>query len=263
MAARKGLSISEERGAGMLIDTHCHIDQFPSPENIVRECEASGLRVVAVTNLPSHFALAADRLRGHPFLSAALGMHPLSASEGIRELPAFKRMAPHANFIGEIGLDFSRQGAASKSIQERVFEEVLRAIQDRPRFVTLHSRGAERAVLEALRRHQIRGAIFHWFTGSSKDFGSVIDDGHFVSVNPAMLGTAGGKKIIAQAPRSAVLIESDGPFAKLQGSPSHPKDIALVYHELAAHWRIQFDEAVEVVTNNFDRIMTLTGCSGR
>ena len=124
----------------MLIDTHCHIDQFPSPQDVIRECETSGLRVVAVTNLPSHFAVAADRLRKHPLVSPALGIHPLSASEGIRELAAFKRMAPHTNFIGEIGLDFSRHGGASKTIQERVFEEVLRAIQDRPRFITLHSR---------------------------------------------------------------------------------------------------------------------------
>lgn len=246
----------------MLIDTHCHIDQFPSPEGVVRECEKSRLRVVAVTTLPSHFAVAAGRLRGHPLVSAALGMHPLSASEGIRELAAFKRMAPHAIFIGEIGLDFSRHGVASKIIQERIFEEVLSAIQDRPRFITLHSRGAENAVLEGLRRHKICNAVFHWFTGSSKDFGSVIDDGHLVSVNPAMLGTASGKKIIAQAPRAAVLVESDGPFAKVQGSPSHPKDISLVYDELATQWGIQFDEAVEVVMNNFNRIMTFTRLLG-
>jgi len=132
----------------MLIDTHCHIDQFPSPEDVIRQCETGGLRVVAVTNLPSHFAIAADRLRKHPLVSPALGIHPLSASKGIRELAAFKRMAPYADFIGEIGLDFSRHGEASKSIQERVFEEVLGAITDRPRFITLHSRGAEGAVLE-------------------------------------------------------------------------------------------------------------------
>jgi TatD DNase family protein len=238
----------------MLIDTHCHIDQFPSPEDVVRECERSRLRVLAVTNLPSHFAVAADRLRGHPLVSAALGLHPLSASEGIRELPAFKRLAPHANFIGEVGLDFSRQGVASKRVQERVFEEVLRAIQDRPRFITLHSRGAESAVLDGLRRHKIRGAVFHWFTGSSKDFGGVIDEGHFVSVNPAMLGTASGKKIMANAPRDAVLVESDGPFAKISGRTSHPKDIALVYEALAAQWKIGFDEAEELVLNNFRRI---------
>jgi TatD DNase family protein len=181
-------------------------------------------------------------------------MHPLFAAEGIRELAAFKRMAPHANFIGEIGLDLSRQGAASKTIQERVFEEVLFAIQDRSRFITLHSRRAESTVLAALRRHSIRGAVFHWFTGSNKDFEGVIADGHYVSVNPAMLSTASGKRIVATAPRSAVLAESDGPFAKLEGRTSRPNDVAIVYQALAAEWGVGLHEAVDLVTANFDRI---------
>ena len=178
----------------MLIDTHCHIDQFPSPEDVIRQCETGGLRVVAVTNLPSHFAIAADRLRKHPLVSPALGIHPLSASKGIRELAAFKRMAPYADFIGEIGLDFSRHGEASKSIQERVFEEVLGAITDRPRFITLHSRGAEGAVLEGLRRHGTKAAVFHWFSGPAKVLDEVLADGHLVSINPVMLSSASGQR---------------------------------------------------------------------
>jgi TatD DNase family protein len=238
----------------MLIDTHCHVDQFPSPEDVVRECEDRALRVVAVTNLPSHFALAADRLRGHPFVCAALGLHPLSVSEGIRELAAFKRMAPHANYIGEIGLDFSRQGKSSKDLQERIFEEILHTIQDRPRFITLHSRGAERAVLEGLRRHHIHSAVFHWFSGSARDFASVIDDGHFVSVNVPMLASVTGKRVLEGAPKEAVLVESDAPYAKVHGRSSHPRDVTLVYEALAAQWRLSIEEVVETVRSNFCRI---------
>ena len=239
----------------MLIDTHCHIDQFPSPEDVIRECETSGLRVVAVTNLPSHFAIAADRLRKHPLISPALGMHPLSASEGIRELAAFKRMAPHANFIGEIGLDFSRHGDASKTIQERVFEEVLRAIQDRPRFITLHSRGAEESVLERLRRHRIKAAVFHWFSGPAKILDDVLNQGHFVSINPAMLSSASGQRVIAQSPRERVLVESDGPFTKVQGNICKPADVALVYKFLAARWNVSMEEMIYTVKVNFERIV--------
>jgi TatD DNase family protein len=239
----------------MLIDTHCHIDQFPSPEDVVRECETNGLRVVAVTNLPSHFAVTADRLRKHPLVSPALGIHPLSASEGILELAAFKRMAPHANFIGEIGLDFSRHGEASKSIQERVFEEVLHAIQDRPRFITLHSRGAEGAVLEGLRRHVIKSAVFHWFSGSRRDLDNVFADGHFVSINPAMVSSASGLRVIAQSPRERVLVESDGPFTKIKGDICKPADVAFVYTSLAARWNLSMEEVIDTVKMNFERIV--------
>jgi len=239
----------------MLIDTHCHIDQFSSPEDAVRECETSGVRVVAVTNLPSHFAVAADRLREHPLVSAALGIHPLSAKEGMREMAAFKRMAPHANFIGEIGLDFSRYGEATKSIQEHVFEEILSVIRDRPRFITLHSRGrAEKAVLEGLRRHEIKAAVFHWFSGPAKVLDEVFTEGHFISINPAMLSSAKGERIIAQSPRDRILIESDGPFAKVQGKSCKPNDVLLVYKFLADRWKISIEEVILCIKNNFERI---------
>lgn len=238
----------------MLIDTHCHIDQFPSPEAVVRECEDSTLRVVAVTNLPSHFAVAADRLRGHPLISPALGMHPLSASECIREMGAFKRMAPHTNYIGEIGLDFSRYGVGSKALQERVFEEVLRTIADRPRLITLHSRRAEKAVLEALRRHTIRRGVFHWFTGTMKILDEILADGHFVSINPAMLRSTSGQRVIALSPHNRVLVESDAPFASVVGRSCKPTDVTLVYEALASQWKVSLEDVVAVVASNFDQI---------
>lgn len=242
----------------MLIDTHCHIDQFPSPQDIIGECETSGLRVVAVTNLPCHFAIAADRLRKHPLVSPALGIHPLSSTEGIRELAAFKRMAPHANFIGEIGLDFSRHGEASRSIQERIFEEILSAIQDRPRFITLHSRGAEGAVLERLRHHGIKAAVFHWFSGPAKILDDVLAQGHFVSINPAMLSSASGQRVIAHSPQDRVLVESDGPFTKVQGKICKPTDVAIVYKSLATRWNVSIEEVIFCIKANFERIVDVT-----
>jgi len=243
----------------MLIDTHCHVDQFPSPEKIVRECESNGLRVVAVTNLPSHFALAADRLSQHPLVSAALGMHPMYARHGLRELSAFRRMAPYVDFIGEIGLDFSRAGIASKDTQERVFDEILSAICDRPRFLTLHSRGAEKAVLESLRLHKISAAVFHWFSGSSKVLAELFAEGHFVSINPAMISSATGRRVIAQAPRERVLVESDGPFTKIKGSICTPVDVARVYESLATTWKVPLDEAISDIDANFHRIVQADG----
>lgn len=224
---------------------------------MVRECEKSELRVVAVSNLPSHFAVAADRLRGHTFVSAALGMHPLAAREGIRELAAFKRMAPYANYIGEIGLDFSAQGKASKSIQERVFEQVLHTISDRPRFITLHSRGAERAVLEALSRHGIRAAVFHWFSGSEAVLDELLSEGHFVSINPAMLNSNRGRRVIARSPQEQTLVETDGPFAKTQGRSCTPSDVSLVYQCLSTRWKTSIEEVECRIGTNFERIVDL------
>jgi len=240
----------------MLIDTHCHIDQYPSPEEVILECERNTIRVVAVTNLPSHYAIAAERLRGHKYVSAALGMHPLLATKGIHELTSFKRMASRTNFVGEIGLDFSRQGRASITVQERVFEGVLSVIQDRPRFITLHSRGAEAVVLEGLRRHGVKTAVFHWFSGSMKILQNVFAEGHFVSINPAMLSSVSGQRVIAQSPRERILIESDGPFTKVEGRVCKPISVALVYQDLAIRWGVSVEKVADYIQTNYESIVS-------
>jgi TatD DNase family protein len=214
-----------------------------------------------VTNLPSHFALAADRLRHSRFVTVALGIHPLFVEKGIRELATFKRMVKHVNFIGEIGLDFSRHGASTKSLQERVFEAILESFESRPRFVTLHSRGAEQAVLEGLRQHKVKQCVFHWFSGTLRALENILADGHFISINPSMIASAKGQQIINQAPKERILVESDGPFTKIDGRACKPTDIGIVYRTLAAQWKIKDAEAETLVESNFKRIVDSIGSS--
>lgn len=238
----------------MLIDTHCHIDQFPEMESLIQECQKIPMRVVAVTTLPSHYEMALSHLMGQSLIFPALGMHPLCTQRGIRELSDFRRLADSATYIGEIGLDFSRAGIPTKSIQTRVFEEVLRILQGRRRFITIHSRGAEEAVLEALSRHQIQNAVFHWFTGPTTLLKDIFNAGHLVSINASAISTQKGKFLISKAPKDSILVESDGPFAKVDGKPAHPRDVSLVYKTLAQEWNLPLDAVINVVNSNFDRI---------
>jgi TatD DNase family protein len=235
----------------VLIDTHCHVDQYPNPQDIVGECEKRAVRVIAVTNLPSDFVIAADRLKGKRYVTAALGMHPLMAAKAIRELSAFRRIVPHVEYVGEVGLDYSPVGLATKAVQERVFDEVLGSLGDRRRFITIHSRRAERAVLERLQSNQIRGAVFHWFTGSASDLKRAVEAGHFVSVNAAMLQSEKGIALVRSIPRDAILVETDGPFCKFGDRPSNPTDVEDIYRRISAQIGCSQQELQNFVSANF------------
>ena len=112
-------------------------------------------------------------------------------------------------------------------------------------------------VLDALLRHKVRNAVFHWFTGPDKDLHAVLDEGHYISINPAMLPTERGRRVIAFSPRNRVLVESDGPFARIGGTPSRPTNIAIVYGALAESWSVSLLQAIDLVAFNFDQIMKL------
>ena len=131
-----------------MLDTHCHIDLYPHPNRTALNAESAGVFVVCVTNLPSAFLAAQPHVRKFKRVRLALGLHPLSAElHSDNELRQFKKLVSETSFIGEVGLDFSREGRETKDRQLNSFQFVLRALNREPKFVTIHSRRAESAVL--------------------------------------------------------------------------------------------------------------------
>ena len=72
------------------------------------------------------------------------------------------------SYIGEVGLDFSREGFSTKEIQIKSFEFVLDCVKTKNKILSLHSRRAEKETLEMLMQKGIENAIFHWYSGSLK-----------------------------------------------------------------------------------------------
>ena len=109
--------------------------------------------------------------------------------------------------------------------------------------------------MEGLRRHGIKTAVFHWFSGSAKVLDEVLANGHLVSINPVMLSSASGQRVLAQSPRERILVESDGPFTKVQGNICKPTDVALVYKSLAARWNVSIEEVIKTIKANFANVV--------
>ena len=101
----------------MIIDTHCHFDMMPHPEAYISAKEKAGDIVIGMTNLPSHFRMGQPHLRSFKHVRLALGLHPLLASENKNELPLFNCLLDQTSYIGEIGLDFSKEGITTKNDQ--------------------------------------------------------------------------------------------------------------------------------------------------
>jgi TatD DNase family protein len=237
-----------------MIDTHCHIDQYPIPETVVQSTELAGILTIAVTNLPSHYRFAVDNLHGNHYVRPALGFHPLACNKYAEELPIFLQLVKEADYIGEIGLDFSSAGVATRDQQLSSFRTILSALKDRRRFITVHSRGAEESVLECLVEANVGPVSFHWFSGSFTMLKRVVALGHYLSFTPAMTKAKKWIEWLSCLPRDRVLTETDGPFGKYSGEPAEPKDIKIIIRWIAQQWCCSFEEAENIVQINCERI---------
>lgn len=195
-----------------MIDTHCHFDMMPKPEAYIRQRELVGDIVIGMTNLPNHFQMGQPHLKGFKHIRLALGMHPLLATESKIEVPLFKMLVDQTSYIGEIGLDFSKEGYATKDGQVAVLREVLSAIRGKKKIVSVHSRKAEKELLALLCEYEIENVVFHWYSGPVDLIPDILAQGYYFSVNEAMCLSKNGRAIIEKIPRERLLTETDAPY---------------------------------------------------
>ena len=195
-----------------MIDTHCHFDMMPNPEAYIRERERQGDIVIGMTNAPSHFQIGYQHVKHFKHIRLALGFHPLLAHELQEELPLFEQLIDKTSYIGEIGLDFSREGMATKEIQINSLERILSMLSGKNKIISVHSRKAESMLLSLLKAYHIKNVIFHWYTGDLSLISKILDASYFFSINEAMVTTAKGKNIIDILPNNRILTETDSPF---------------------------------------------------
>ncbi|WP_144605720.1 Qat anti-phage system TatD family nuclease QatD [Algoriphagus algorifonticola] len=238
-----------------MLDTHCHIDLYTKPELILAECVKKGFPILSMTNLPSHFE------RGFPFFQnqnkvrQALGMHPLYAQYHKKEFPKFKSNLVKTSYIGEVGLDFSKDGIDTKDIQIQTFESILNIIGNQKKILSIHSRRAEEEVLNLLKKYKIKNAIFHWYSGRLNLIDEIVEEGYYFSVNPAMTKSMSGRKIISKIPKQFILTETDGPFIDEYNLPIKPGQVQTVITFLAKEWILNEDEVKNIILSNFRKVV--------
>ena len=231
-----------------MIDVHCHFDMSKNPEKYISDNEKKQIITIGMTNLPSHFQMGINHVRRYKYIRLALGLHPLRAKEHAKEYSKFRQSINETSYIGEVGLDFSREGFSTKEIQIKSFEFILDAIKGKNKILSLHSRRAEKDVLEMLITQNIENAIFHWYSGSLAVLRSIVSSGFYFSVNSAMVQSDSGKKIIAEIPKELILTETDFPYINNCNIPQ-------VHEYLSELWKVSVLDVDNIINSNFKKLV--------
>lgn len=221
-----------------MMDLHCHVDLYPDHEKVLNDIESSGYYVLSVTTVPSAFKGTKALTSKLNNCRTALGLHPQLAHQRYNELSLFDSLCNETRYIGEIGLDGSKGYAEHMEVQKVVFEHILnKCCEFSDKILTIHSLNAVDQVLELLSIYPEAGTpILHWFLATKKQVDRAVELGCYFSIGPAMLNSARAKKVISWLPQNRVLLETDGPFGKVEGRPAFPSDVTLVVHFLSKIW---------------------------
>jgi TatD DNase family protein len=231
-----------------MIDTHCHFDFAKNPLEYISKNETNKIITIGMTNLPSHFNMGMLHVKRFKYIRLALGLHPLLAMEHEKEYANFLQNIDKTSYIGEVGLDYSREGIATKDMQIKSFAFVLNNLKQKSKLLSVHSRRAEETTFSMLSINSIENVIFHWYSGSIKLLSKILDRGYYFSINPAMVKSEHGKRVISEIPEERMLTETDYPFVK--------ENILDCYQYLADLWKKETKEIESIIQSNFNRLTT-------
>ena len=249
----------------MLIDTHCHLDQFPDPAAVLEEAAEKGVsRIVAVSESPASMRAVLALKQNHPDrIQAGLGLHPAwitqAASADIDDALAF--LAAHladADELGEVGLDHKWAPAPEQqALQEKVLTAQFDLATTCGKPVNLHSRRCLRQTMEraiAFHRHTGLNAQLHWFTESKKLMHTCNEAGIYVSVGPTVLQNPQTQEVALTISDHLLLLETDAPVP-IGGHPGHPARTHQVAEKLAALKNCSLQELADRTSANFTRYL--------
>jgi TatD DNase family protein len=235
-----------------VIDFHCHLDLYGDPIKVADESQQRNVGVLSVTNTPSAWAGTSRLAVSRPVIRTALGLHPQLAHERKHELRLFEKYLPQTRFVGEVGLDGSPEFRATWEDQVDVFSTVLDlCCSTGDKILSIHSRKSATTVIDMLgARSEVGRPILHWFSGTKTELRCAVSIGCWFSVGPAMTRTAKGIALIAEMPRSRVLLESDGPFTRIDKDPIYPWNVSIAARSLARLWETDAHGVDEILSEN-------------
>ena len=243
----------------MLIDAHAHLDRYGEDlEPALAEITEQQIFTIANSmDLPSYERnLEIGEKCG--LVLPTFGVHPKRAPQYADRLKELSKTIERSPMIGEIGLDFHWvEDASQYPAQRKVLEYFLAAAREQDKVVNLHTKGAEREILDLLERYDAQRAIVHWYSGPRDIFHALVDHGAYFTVGVEVFSSENIQAIAREVPEGQLLTETDNPggLKWLRGVVGLPLAIEKVVQVIAA-LRQSTAEAIEkAVCENFTRLI--------
>ena len=234
-----------------LADAHCHLDAFPDPSTTIKDARFGGISTMVTAGGSRASSLEAIRIADNEGVFAVIGIDPQNADGDfgfVGEIECLVKAHGKVVGIGEIGID--NKVGTEKQLQNDVFErqiEIAKAL-DVP--IVVHSRQAIDEVIEIIKRHEVKKAMFHFFEGDEGKAKLLADMGYVISIPP--IESARRKRVINKIDIRNIAVETDSPVVG-----KSPLDVIRIVEWIAGIKGIPFGEASLRITQNVKRLFSI------
>jgi TatD DNase family protein len=243
----------------MLLDAHAHLDRYQDSRESALE-EITRYEIFTISNsmdLPS-YQQNLEIAERCDLVLPTFGVHPKKAPEYAKRLSELSQAIEQSPMIGEIGLDFHWvEDPSQYPAQKKVVEYFLAAAREQKKIVNLHTKGAEREILELLEHYDIQRAIIHWYSGPLDILRALIDCGAYFTVGVEVIYSKHTRAIAQGLPAGQLLTETDNPggLKWLKGTIGMPQALKDIVETIASLRGTTAEIIAQTVKRNFLRLI--------
>ena len=259
--------LPDTNGLPVLVDTHAHlIDKAfdPDRQGVVERAIEEGVHyVISMGTCLESSRRTLDLAASYAGVYAAVGVHPSDVKNiNERTIRDIAKLAedPKAVAVGEIGLDYYREGAPHKS-QRRWFREQIRLAVEVGKPIIVHCRDSADDIYQILEEEKAwrAGGVIHCFTGDEAQARKFLDIDFHLGAGGAITFSRSEelREVFERVPVERVLLETDSPYLAPpphRGKRNEPAYVARVAETLAGLHGISTEEVTRLTTENVRRL---------
>jgi len=243
----------------MIQDTHAHLDLIENKDVQELLTKTKEIELNTIISCSTSFTSNQKNLelaKDYTIIKPAIGLYPLNAlelneEELKRAFDFFEKEIKNSIAIGEVGLDFKFSTKfEEQEKQKQIFIKFIELSKKYDKPLIIHSRFAQRQVIELLEKNNAQKVQLHSYTDSQKLMQKAVNLGYYVSCGMNVLYNLEVQKNIISFPIEKLLLETDSPmiFNNEKATPLNVKTIAQKISELK---KIPLNELEEQLNKNF------------
>ena len=245
----------------MIVDVHCHLtdDYFKDKlDKVISNAEKKNVVSIITNGLNFKDNLNVLKLsKKYNLVKASFGLYPLDAvklneKELSLILEQIKKNKNNIVGIVEIGMDFKYNNEFEK--QKEIFSNIIEISEKIKKPLIIHSRGAEKEVLELLETSKNKNFLLHSFTGNFKLVKKIFDNGYFLSVPCNIIRSRHFQDIVKNFNLNQILTETDSPYlSPYKDKMNEPSFIIETIKKISEIKNLDKEEVEKIIFMNYQK----------
>jgi len=261
----------------MIVDVHAHLDHPLLKERldeIIKNArEADVKRIISAGVDPQSNREVLEFSKKYDIVNASLGIYPPWALK--REVEGGEYETPFKEFdideeiafirenkdrivaIGEVGLDYNYKEITEeeKEKQRGLFKKMIALAKELKLPLVVHSRKAEKEVIEILEEEKAENVVMHCFCGKFKLVKRIVGNGWNLSLPTNIVRNELFQKVAREIELSKILTETDAPYlSPFKETVNEPAFVTESIKKIAEIKGMDPKEVANIIYMNYQRI---------